>query len=104
MPTMVQAGVYSAVRHYLKAVEASGTDDPDAVAERMRATPVEDMFAHGGKILPNGRMVHDMYLARVKTPSESRGPWDYYEIVRSIPGAEAYMTAKASGCALVASN
>jgi branched-chain amino acid transport system substrate-binding protein len=104
MPTMVQAGVYSAVRHYLEAVRNAGTDDPDAVAERMRATPVEDMFAHGGKILPNGRMVHDMYLARVKAPSESRGPWDYYEIVRTIPGAQAYMTAKASGCALVASN
>ncbi len=100
MPTMVQAGSYSAVRHYLKAIEASGTDDGPTVVATMKATPVNDMFAKNGKILPNGRMVHDMYLARVKKPSESKGPWDYYEIIRTIPGDEAFATLAESGCKL----
>ncbi|HYD30113.1 MAG TPA: ABC transporter substrate-binding protein, partial [Azospirillaceae bacterium] len=99
-PTMVHAGVYSAVRHYLKAVQAAGTDDGKAVAQRMRETPIDDMFAKNGKILPNGRMVHDMYLARVKAPDQSKGPWDYYQIVRTIPGDQAYLTAAQSGCPL----
>ena len=97
-PTMVQAGVYSAVRHYLKAVEAAGTDDSAAVAKQMRSMPVSDMFARNAKILPNGRVIHDMYLARVKKPSESKGAWDYYEIVRTIPGEEAYASLAESGC------
>jgi len=98
MPTMVQAGTYSAVRHYLKAVEAAGTDDGPTVAKKMKETPVNDMFAKNGKILANGRMVHDMYLARVKKPSESKGPWDYYQILRTIPGEEAFFTLEQSGC------
>ena len=98
MPTMVQAGSYSAVRHYLKAVEAAGTDDGPTVAAKMKEMPVNDMFAKNGKILANGRMVHDMYLARVKKPSESKGPWDYYEILRTIPGDEAFATVAESGC------
>ena len=100
MPTMVQAGSYSAVRHYLKAIEAAGTDDGPAVVAKMKETPVNDMFAKNGKILANGRMVHDMYLARVKKPSESKGPWDYYEIIRTIPGDEAFATVAESGCKL----
>jgi len=100
MPTMVQAGTYSAVRHYLQAIQAAGTDDGPAVAKKMRETPVNDMFAKNGKILPNGRMVHDMYLARVKKPSESKGPWDYYQILRTIPGDEAFFTLEQSGCKL----
>ncbi|MBP2294684.1 ABC transporter substrate-binding protein [Azospirillum rugosum] len=98
MPTMVQAGSYSAVRHYLKAVEAAGTDDGPTVAAKMKEMPVNDMFAKNGKILANGRMVHDMYLARVKKPSESKGPWDYYQIIRTIPGDEAFATVAESGC------
>ncbi|HEY0836154.1 MAG TPA: ABC transporter substrate-binding protein [Azospirillum sp.] len=101
MPTMVQAGTYSAVRHYLKAVEAAGTDDGPAVAEKMRATPVNDSFAKNGKIMANGRMVHDMYLARVKKPAESKGPWDYYQIIKTIPGEQAFQNPKESGCPLV---
>ncbi|WP_029008098.1 ABC transporter substrate-binding protein [Azospirillum halopraeferens] len=97
-PTMVQAGVYSAVRHYLKAVEAAGTDEAGAVARQMRELPVSDMFARNAKLLPNGRLIHDMYLARVKTPAESKGAWDYYEIVRTIPGEEAYASLAESGC------
>ena len=100
MPTMVQAGSYSAVRHYLKAIEAAGTDDGPAVVAKMKEMPVNDMFAKNGKILANGRMVHDMYLARVKKPGESKGPWDYYEIIRTIPGDEAFASVAESGCKL----
>jgi branched-chain amino acid transport system substrate-binding protein len=102
MPTMVQAGSYSAVRHYLKAIEAAGTDDGPTVAAKMKEMPVNDMFAKNGKILPNGRMIHDMYLARVKKPSESKGPWDYYQVLRTIPGSEAFATVEESGCKLAA--
>ncbi|MGF7176174.1 ABC transporter substrate-binding protein [Azospirillum doebereinerae] len=102
MPTMVQAGSYSAVRHYLKAVEAAGTDDGPTVAAKMKEMPVDDMFTKNGKILANGRLIHDMYLARVKKPSESKGPWDYYQILRTIPGAEAFATLEESGCKIAA--
>jgi len=100
-PTMVQAGVYSAVRHYLKAVEAVGSDDPDKVAAKMRELPVEDMFAKNGKVAANGRMFHDMYLARVKKANESKEAWDYYEIVRTIPAQQAFLDPAKSGCTLV---
>lgn len=98
MPTMVHAGVYSSVMHYLKAIEATGTDDTNTVLEQMRATPINDFFAKGGVIRTDGRMVHDMYLARVKSPAESKGPWDYYEIVRTIPGEDAYGPLEESTC------
>lgn len=100
-PTMVQAGVYSSVRHYLKAVEAVGGDDGDKVAAKMRELPVEDMFAKTASIGANGRLYHDMYLARVKAPSEAREPWDYYEILRTIPAKQAYLEESKSGCPLV---
>ena len=98
MPNMIQAGVYSSVMHYLKAVQAAKSDDGKTVTAKMHEMPVEDMFARNAKLLPNGRLVHDMYLARVKTPDQSKKPWDYYEIVRTIPGNQAYLTAEASGC------
>ena len=98
MPTMVQAGVYSSITHYLKAIEAAGTDDTDAVVAKMREMPVEDFFAHGGVVRTDGRMVHEMYLARVKSPADSTGPWDYYDIVRTIPGEEAYGPLSESDC------
>jgi len=100
-PTMVHAGVYSGLRHYLQAVKDTGTDDSEKVVARMKATPVNDMFAKDGKILANGRMVHDMYLAEVKTPAESKGRWDYYKILATIPGDKAFQKAEESGCALV---
>jgi len=90
MPTMVQAGVYSAVTHYLKAIQAAGTDDADAVMARMRETPVNDFFAKNGRIGPDGLHRHDMYLVQVKTPEESKYPWDYYKIAKIIPAAEAF--------------
>jgi branched-chain amino acid transport system substrate-binding protein len=97
-PTMVQAGVYSSVLHYLKAIEAAGTDDGLKVANKMKELPVKDMFAKNAKLLPNGRLAHDMYLARVKQPSQSKGRWDYYDIVSTIPAEEAYQKPEASGC------
>ncbi|MCC0032356.1 MAG: ABC transporter substrate-binding protein [Brucellaceae bacterium] len=98
MPTGVQAGTYSAVRHYLKAVEATGSDDTATVLAKMRETPVNDMFATNGVLRTDGRMVHDMYLAEVKKPSESTAPWDYLKILRTIPGEEAYGTLEESTC------
>ncbi|MBS7699668.1 MULTISPECIES: ABC transporter substrate-binding protein [unclassified Chelatococcus] len=102
MPTMSQAGVYSAIMHYLKAIEAAGTDAADKVVAQMKATPVNDFFAKNGKIRDDGRMVHDMYLAQVKSPSESKGPWDYYKILRTVPGDEAFRPLSQSECPLVA--
>jgi branched-chain amino acid transport system substrate-binding protein len=101
MPTMVQAGVYSSVLHYLEAVKAAGTDDSAAVMEKMRATPIHDMFADNGKIRADGRMVHDMYVMQVKTPEESKYPWDYYKLLKTIPGDEAFRPLAESDCPLV---
>jgi branched-chain amino acid transport system substrate-binding protein len=101
MPTMVQAGVYSAVTHYLNAIKETGSDEAKPVVEQMKATPVNDFFAKNGTIREDGRMVHDMYLARVKTPDESKGEWDYYEILRTIPADQAFLPLSESKCALV---
>jgi len=101
MPTMVHAGDYSAVTHYLKAVKAVGTDDTNAVMARMKATPINDFFARNGKIRVDGRMVHDMYLAQVKKPGESKYPWDYYFIRQVIPADQAFMPLSKSKCPLV---
>ena len=101
MPTMVQAGVYSSVLHYLKAIEAAGSAETEAVLEQMKQMPTEDPLFGEGEILANGRKIHDMYLYRVKSPEESEGPWDYYETVATIPAEEAFRSAEESGCALV---
>lgn len=101
MPTMAQAGVYSAVSHYLKAVKESGTDDPVVVAKKMKELPVKDFFARNGKLREDGRMVHDMYLAQVKKPADSKYPWDYYWIRQVIPGDQAFLPLAKSTCSLV---
>lgn len=101
MPTMVQAGVYSAISHYLKAIAAAGTDEGLTVVNKMKSMPVQDMFADNGVIRADGRMVHDMYLVQVKAPSESKGPWDYYNVLRTIPGDAAFMPLSQSTCDLV---
>ena len=88
MPGMVQAGTYSAVLHYLKAMKAAGTTDGKAVAAKMRELPVDDFFAKG-RVREDGRMMHDMYLVEVKTPSKSKAPWDYYKVLRQIPAEDA---------------
>ena len=100
MPSMLQAGNYSAVSTYLSAVKAIGSDDPDAVMAHMKKTPINDMFAKGGKILPNGRMVHDMYLMQVKSPAESKSPWDYYKVAQTIPGDVAFAVPGGTKCTL----
>lgn len=102
MPTMAQAGVYSAVTHYLKAVEALGTDDSEKIAAKMRETKVNDIFAKDGFIREDGRMVHDMYLAQVKSPKEVQYPWDYYRILRTIPEVDTVRPLAESQCPLVA--
>ena len=101
MPTMVQAGVYSQVTHYLKAVSAANTTEGIKVADKMREIPIKDFFAKNGHIRADGRMVHDMYLVQVKTPAESKGPWDYYKVIRTIPGDEAFRPLSESTCPLV---
>jgi branched-chain amino acid transport system substrate-binding protein len=104
MPTMIHAGAYSAAMHYLKAIDAKGTDSAETVLAQMHATPVNDFFAKGGKIRADGRMVHDMYLAEVKKPSESKGEWDMIKIKRTIPGDEAFQPLAGSTCNLVKRN
>jgi branched-chain amino acid transport system substrate-binding protein len=101
MPTMVHAGDYSGVYHYLKAIKAAGTDDTKVVMAKMKATPINDFFARNGKIRVDGRMVHDMYLAQVKKPGESKYPWDYYYIRQVIPGDQAFQPLSKSACPLV---
>jgi branched-chain amino acid transport system substrate-binding protein len=101
MPTMIQAGLYSAVTHYLNAVKAVGTDDSDTVIAKMKATPVNDFFAKNGVIGPDGLHRHDMFLARVKSPEESKYPWDYYVIAKRIPAAEAFPSVEMQKCPLV---
>jgi len=99
-PSMLQAADYSAVTHYLQAVKALGSDEPEKVMQKMKASKINDFFAKDGVIRPDGRMVHDMYLAQVKTPAESKYPWDYYKIVETIPGDKAFTTKAESRCAL----
>ncbi len=101
VPTSAQAGVYSSVTHYLKAVKMAGTTDADAVMKVMRATPINDMFAKGGRIREDGRMVHDMYLFEVKKPSESKGKSDDYKLLATVSGNEAFQPLEASRCPLV---
>ena len=108
MPTMVQAGVYSSVLHYLKAVEATAGKDSTAVMAKMKETPSEDPLFGKGEILANGRHIHDMYLFRVKAPDASKGEWDYYEQIATIPAAEAFkglaILVVVSGCGVAAVN
>jgi len=101
MPNMSQAGVYSATRHYLGAVATAGTDETTAVMRAMRDTPINDFYGRGGRIRDDGRMVHDMYLVEVKKPAESKAPWDYYKVLATIPGEQAFQPLSASRCPLL---
>ncbi|MFJ4291137.1 ABC transporter substrate-binding protein [Cupriavidus sp. NPDC089707] len=100
MPSMFQAADASATMTYLKAVKAVGTTNADKVMAELRSTPINDFFTRHGVIRPDGRMVHDMYLMQVKSPAESKGPWDYYKLVQTIPGDQAYLAKAESKCAL----
>jgi len=101
MPSMLQAGDYSAVTQYLTAVKAAGTDDADAVMAQLKKQKINDMFAKGGYIRPDGRMIHEMYLMQVKTPAESKEPWDYFKVAQVIPGDQAYQSLADSKCSFV---
>jgi branched-chain amino acid transport system substrate-binding protein len=101
MPSMLQAGDYSAVTQYLTAVKAAGTDDADAVMAQLKKQKINDMFAKNGYIRQDGRMIHEMYLMQVKAPGESKEPWDYFKVVQTIPGEQAYLPLAQSKCALV---
>ncbi|MDB5840634.1 MAG: Amino acid/amide transporter substrate-binding protein family [Herminiimonas sp.] len=100
MPSLLQAGDYSATMHYLTAIKAAGTDDPDKVMAKMKELKINDMFAKNGVVRPDGRMVYDMSLMQIKAPSESKYPWDYYKLVQKIPGAQAYTTKAETKCSL----
>ena len=101
MPSQIQAGVYSAVRHYLRAVADTHSDDGETVMARMRATPVEDAYTAHGTIRADQRLVHDMYLTEVKTPAESKGPWDLVKLVSVVPADQAFRPLADSHCPLV---
>ncbi|MDN4982714.1 ABC transporter substrate-binding protein [Bradyrhizobium arachidis] len=102
-PTMVQAGVYAGVRHYLKALEALGGNPHDGVkvVDKMKSMPTEDDLFGKGEIQPNGRTIHNAYLFEVKKPSESKGPWDFYKLVGTVPGDQAFTPLSESKCALL---
>jgi branched-chain amino acid transport system substrate-binding protein len=100
-PSMVQAGVYGAVSHYLNAVKATGSDDGVTVVKKMKATPVNDFMTKNGKIREDGRLIRDMYLFEVKKPEESKGEWDYYKLIGTIPGEEAFKRPGGNECPLV---
>ena len=102
MPNMVHAGTYSAVTQYLKAIEKAGTDETEAVAKALHEMPVNDVFAENGKVGANGRMIHDMYLMEVKKPGDSDIAWDYYNVLATIPGDQAFIDPAKSGCELAA--
>ena len=101
MPNSLQAAVYSSTMHYLQAVAHAGTDETDPVMQMMQATPVDDFFAHGGRIRADGVMVHDMRLFQVKSPAESHYPWDYFKLVATVPGDQAFAPLAQSKCPLV---
>jgi branched-chain amino acid transport system substrate-binding protein len=101
MPSFLQAGDYSSVNFYLQGVKASGTDDGDALMKWMKSNKVNDFFAKDGYVREDGRMIHDMYLMQVKTPSESKKPWDYYKIVETLPGEKVYASLEESTCKFI---
>jgi branched-chain amino acid transport system substrate-binding protein len=101
MPNMVHAGVYSSVLHYLKAIQAAGTDETPAVVAKMKGNPVNDFFAKNARVRADGRLMHDVYLMQVKKPAESRYPWDYYAVRQVIPAEQAFLPADKSVCPLL---
>jgi branched-chain amino acid transport system substrate-binding protein len=101
MPSMVQAGTYSSTLQYLKAIQAAGTDDPDAVMKKLKEMTLNDATVKGGKIRADGRMVHEFYLYQVKSPGESKGEWDLYKLISTIPGDQAFQPLSLSRCPLI---
>jgi branched-chain amino acid transport system substrate-binding protein len=101
MPNSNQAGVYSAVTNYLKAVQAANSDDGEAVIKQLKTMTINDVFTKNGKVRQDGLHVHDMYLFQVKAPKDSKYPWDYYKQVAVVPGEQAFQPLSASRCPLV---
>ena len=101
LPSMLTAGVYSSTLHYLKAVQAAGTDEPKAVMAKMRELPVNDVMTKNGKLREDGRLVRDMYLFEVKSPAESKGKDDIYKLLATVPGDEAFRPLKDGKCPFV---
>jgi branched-chain amino acid transport system substrate-binding protein len=101
-PSFIQAGTYGAVLHYLKAVQAAGTDEAKAVLAEMRKIPINDFMTKNGTIRPDGRVIRDMYLMEAKTPEESKGQWDLVKMIATVPGKEAFRPLTEGGCPLVA--
>src|SRR5690554_950660 len=101
MPSFLQAGDYSAASYYLKAVKATGSDDADTIMKWMKSNKVNDFFAKDATVRVDGRVVNDMFLMEVKKPSESEGPWDYYKVVKKLPGSEVYASLEESTCKLI---
>ena len=101
MPTALQAGQYSAILNYLRAVEKSGSDDAATVIKTLRDMPIHDAFARNAKLRADGKLIHDTYLVSVKSPAESKAPWDYYKIVKTVPGDQSFNPLSESKCALV---
>ena len=100
-PTMVQAGTYSAVTNYLNAIKAGNSIDGPTVVKQLKSAPVNDFMIHNGHLQDDGSLVHDMYLFEVKKPSESKGPWDYYKVVATIPSEQAFKRPRGNECPLV---
>ena len=100
-PSMLQAGDYSAVSFYLNGVKATGSDDADTIMKWMKSNKINDFFATNGYVREDGRMVHDMFLMQVKTPAESKGPWDYYKIIETLPGDKVYASLAESTCSFI---
>lgn len=103
MPTALQAGQYSAILNYLKAIEIAKSDHVDDVMKALKTMPINDAFAKNGKVRADGKMIHDMYLVQVKTPEESKAPWDYYKVIETVSGDDAFQTLSESTCRLVKS-
>ncbi|WP_108647732.1 ABC transporter substrate-binding protein [Polynucleobacter rarus] len=101
MPSMIQAGTYSGVMHYLKAVKAAGTSEAGPVMAKMKSMPINDFYAKNGVLREDGLMVHDMYLFQVKTPEQSKSPWDLYTLKQTIPGSQAFASLAESKCPLI---
>jgi branched-chain amino acid transport system substrate-binding protein len=101
MPDSVHAGVYSSVTNYLRSIQAAGTDDTTAVMKKMKETPVNDFYARNGSLREDGRLIYDMRLVQVKKPSESKKAWDYYNVLATIPAAQAFQPLSKSTCGLV---
>ncbi|HSD38855.1 MAG TPA: ABC transporter substrate-binding protein [Rhodocyclaceae bacterium] len=101
MPSMAQAADYSVTLTYLNAVKAAGTDDADKVMAELKKAKINDVFAKGGYIRQDGRMIHEMYLLEVKTPAESKYPWDYYKVVAKVPGEQAFQSLEKSTCPFI---